>query len=317
MRDRIVFFGRDKHYGITLACYEELLRGLKSTEHELVLTVVTDDGSGEDGTLSGLAAASGLAWTKVPGNDVNGAGFLADLKRLAPSVCITVQFPMIYSPDLIGVPSRACLNVHRGWPLRGGSIDERAIFCRLDTYNVVLHHIDPGVDTGRIIDRVPVPVEPLEDGYSLVKKADEAGRRLFADSFLPLLGRAVPRGHEQKLDETSYGGKGSLSDRIDLAEPSAVTERRCRAFHHPRKHGAFLEMGGGRVYIVPPVDVVCAPAKKPSGTVLGFHDGIVLVKTADGAIGIRRCHLGDGRGIDFMSFIAKQNLQIGDNVRHY
>jgi len=275
LRERLVFFGRNQGYGVTLRCYRALLRHLESEAHDLVLTVATDDGADEGQTLTSLAEAAGKAVVQLKGNDPNAPEFVDRLRNLEPTLCITVQYPRIFKRALLSVPERGHLNLHRGWPLRGGSIDERAIYFQLPTYHMILHKMVPSIDAGNILGTVAFPLDPEETGHSLVGKADEAGERLFLEVFLPLLGKPIADGDPQDLAETVYGPKNSLDPALDFSLDRETVARKCRAFHHPRKLGAWWSERG--IYLPPPIEA---------------GDGIAIA-VADGHLIWDRGHRGD------------------------
>ncbi len=314
MKDKILFFGRNKNYNITHLCFNELLEFVKNTEHEVVMTVVSDDSHGSQDTLETLATKAGTPWMSVPNNDVNTDEFISKLKELKPTISITVQFPKIFKANLINVPERAFLNIHRGWPYRGGSIDERAIYTELSTYNVILHHITMGIDTGNIIGKVEVQISNSEDGYSLVDKADLAGKKLFIEYFLPLLGNPIPVGEKQVIEETVYGSKGDLSNIIDLSKSSIEIERLCRAFYHPRKAGACLKIKGENFYIFPPIEIITGKSSEEPGTILFLEKDRVILKTGDLKISITKCHKGDKNPILFGEQLLSMGFQVGDVI---
>ena len=312
MNERIVFIGRNKNYQITQLCYQELVKYTQDTKHQAVLTVVSDDNHGSEGTLEALAENAGLSWTSVTNNDVNDPKFIQKLKKLNPTILITVQFPKIFKSDLIETPERACLNIHRGWPYRGGSIDERAIYFKLKTYNVILHHMSTGIDTGNIIGKEAIQLNDTDDGFSLVKKADEAGRKLFIESFLPILGNPIPVSETQVIGETVYGSKGSLSNVIAFTDSAANIERLCRAFHHPRKMGAAIKVKSQYIFVIPPVEIISDSTDVKPGTILSLAENKVVLATGDLMIAINKCHTGDKKPISFSEVLKGIKMGVGD-----
>ncbi len=287
MRERIVFFGRNKGYGITLLCFKELIKLLKKeNNHSVVSVVTTDDGGYGYGTLRGLAQKEGISLLSAKGNDVNEPSFCEKLKRLEPTLFLVVQFPKIFSRDLIRIPSRACLNIHRGWPLRGGSIDERIIVGEHREYSLILHHIDEGVDTGNIIGRVSFAVSRGEHGYSLVKKADSKGRDLLKKYFFPLLGNDIPEGLIQQREKTVYGSKDCIQALFDPEMSFYDIEKLIRAFHHPRKKGVQVSLNDRIVYLHPGINFQKKSHNLSLGSMdiigdnlrIACRDGFILIK---------------------------------------
>ncbi|MEO5336320.1 MAG: hypothetical protein H7841_05440 [Magnetospirillum sp. WYHS-4] len=287
MGERIVFFGRNAGYGLTLSCFRELVKATRQGPHAVAATVVSDDHHGEDGTLEDLAAGAGLPILRPSGNDVDAPEFVSQVRGLSPTLGVVVQFPRIFSPELVAALGRDVLNLHRGWPLRGGSIDERAIVQGLDRYGLILHRIAGRIDGGNILARRDFPLASDETGYSIAAKADRVATDLFVDSFLPLLGGPIPEGEVQDLARTSYGAKGCLSDRIDLDRAAGDIERLIRAFHHPRKQGAGLALrwrGQDALLRVQPPATIGDAGGSPPGTVLDIDGDAATFATGQGSL---------------------------------
>ncbi len=250
INDRIIFVGRNTKYDITCNCFRFLAKSLSCSPHQIVAVVVSNDQG--PSSLSDIARSFNLPVLTPNNNDINDPGFVRILKNYNPTIMLTVQFPAIYRKDLIGVPSRACLNVHRGWPLRGGSIDQRSIVNKLEKYNIILHHIDEGIDTGPIIGKITFDTDPgRENGFTLDRKVSKAGLELIEKEFICLLGNPVKKGTSQDGLITDYENKWSEAEKI--INPGVMNfeeaEKQVRALHHPREKGALLKMNHGEYRI--------------------------------------------------------------------
>lgn len=311
MIEKIVFFGRNKNYKITQYCFVELLKYINKTHHEVVATVVSDDNHGAPDTLEAIAKRKCINWLSAESNDINDSAFITKLAGFKPTLFIVVQFPRIFGAQLLSLPKRGAFNIHRGWPLRGGSIDERAVYYKLPTYNVILHYLDLGIDTGNIVGKMGFQLSNREDGYSLVKKTDRIGRKVFCKYFLPLIGNFIPKGEKQNIEQTKYGVKGSISNKINLSKSSADIERLCRAFYHPRKSGALIKIMGQDIYLIPPVKIILESTHKSPGTVLSLNKSAAILATGDSRIVVSKCHIGDGKVKSFGHFLMRGGIKKG------
>lgn len=314
MDERIVFFGRNKDYKITQICFNELLKYIGPTSHQVVMAVVSDDNHNAADTLEAIAKKRGVHWLSAEYNDINHADFIAKLAKLRPTLFIVVQFPGLFKDDLLSLPERGALNLHRGWPFRGGSIDERAIYYKLPVYYVILHHLNSGIDSGNIIGKIGFRLSNKEDGYSLVQKNDKAGREVFLRYFLPLIGNPISKGEKQNIKDTVYGAKGSLSNKIDLSKSSGDIERLCRAFNHPRKSGVFLKIKGESVCLLPPIKVISAAGTGKPGTVLDLNKSSAILITGDSGIKVRKCRGNNNKVEFFGAFLIRKGIKVGDRI---
>lgn len=310
IHERVLFFGRNHGFEITLRSFARLAEAMGDLAHTIVQVIVSDDHHGEPDTLEALAEKAGLPWCAAPSNDVNAPAFVARLSALAPTLAITVQFPQLYQAPLRAITPRGCLNIHRGWPLRGGSIDERAILEGLRTYAVILHQVTDRIDAGPILASRSIEISDQEAGYSLAKKADAAGETLFVEAFLPLLGRQIPAGAPQKLSQTRYANKGAVPSMCDLREPAWRLERLARALEHPRKQGLRLLVGQQSVRLR---RVEVRQGVGEPGVVLAAEQDDVELACGTGSLRILTGEV-DGGQVSLQQLFQECGWGVGDNI---
>jgi methionyl-tRNA formyltransferase len=239
MDERLVFFGRNNAFNITKVCLEELLKN--KDKYSDLMVVVSDDNHDSKNSVEYLSKSNNIPVFYEPDNEVNSPYFVKKIQDFNPTKGVVVQFPKIFKKDLIDSFKGNLINLHRGWPYRGGSIDQRIIIHGLNKYNIVLHHIDEGVDTGNIINKVTFSVDSKENGYSLDNKVTEFGLKLFQGGFIPLLGGEIPKGEKQDKSKTIYGKKGCVDYQPDaLTMEAKEIESLIRAFNHPRNKPRIL-----------------------------------------------------------------------------
>ncbi|MDM8542693.1 formyltransferase family protein [Desulfococcaceae bacterium HSG9] len=245
--ERILFIGRNTRYAITTNAFLRLVESIRNTTHRIVGVVHThEDDYHDPNSLRRLAQKHGIKTISFTKNDINAPASLSTLSSFQATCFLVVQYPRIFDSSVISIPSNACLNIHRGWPLRGGSIDQRAIYYKQTKYFVILHKIDCGIDTGDILAKESVPIEwRTETGYSLDTKVTDAGGRLIRKGFFPRLETGDFTGTVQNVFQTQYENKWKPDRKIispkDINYDDA--ERLARALHHPRETGLVVKMG--------------------------------------------------------------------------
>ena len=245
--ERVLFIGRNTQYRITEGAFLRLLEGVLGSPHRIVAVVHTDDDDRHyPNSLRKLGQEYDIQTVSFENNDINAPSSLDILRNFDATLFLVVQYPRIFDTAVIAIPSKACLNIHRGWPLRGGSIDQRAIYYKQTDYFVTLHRIDCGIDTGDILARQPVPIDwRIETGYSLDARVTEAGEKLIEDSLLPRLGTGDFIGIKQHRLETQYENKWKSERKV--ISPDEINyedaERLARALHHPREEGLVVKIG--------------------------------------------------------------------------
>ncbi len=248
--ERILFIGRNTRYEITTNAFLRLYERIRGTGHTIEGVVHTHEDDRDDpGSLRRLARERGIETVSFARNDINAASGGDAGRSFGATIFLVVQYPKIFDRSVISVPSKICLNVHRGWPLRGGSIDQRAIYYYQAQYFLILHEIDSGIDTGDILAREGVAIDwRTETGYSLDAKATAAVEQLIDRVFLPRLETGDFTGTRQNRSETRYENKWGPDRKVVSAREIDYgdAERLARALHHPRERPLVVRIGGDR-----------------------------------------------------------------------
>ena len=219
---------------------------ISGTSHQVVGVVHTEeDDRHTHKSLRKLALENNIKNTSFKNNNINDTLALSTLKQFDATLFLVVQYPKIFGRSAFSIPGKACLNIHRGWPLRGGSIDQRAIYYKQSEYFIILHKIDLGIDTGDILYREPVKFNwRVDTGCSLDNKVAEAGKKLIVKGLIPRLRTGDFEGTKQNRPETKYENKWKSERRTILPEEVNYSdaERLARALNHPREEGLFLRI---------------------------------------------------------------------------
>lgn len=174
------------------------------------------------------------------------------LGSLGLDLLVSVHFPYLVPPSVLGLPARGCLNLHpaylpfnRGW--------HTATWAILDgtPLGATLHYMDEGIDTGRIVHQEKLEVEPADTAATLYPRLFALEVEVFKEGWR----RVVEEGSEG-TPQTGVGtahGKDDLRrsgvQRIELDEPASPRAllRRLRALTTSRvEEAAYFEERGRR-----------------------------------------------------------------------
>jgi methionyl-tRNA formyltransferase len=172
---------------------------------------------------------------------------------LEPDIGISVLFGHILTPAFLERFPRGCVNLHPAYlPWNRGAHPNVWSIIEGTPAGVTLHEIDAGIDTGPILARAEVPVEPTDTGETLYRKLEAAGLALFIGSWPALKAGTLP---PQPVGE----GEGSFHNVRDLASLDPIDPDRTytarelidliRARTFPPWPGAYFESEGRRVYL--------------------------------------------------------------------
>lgn len=230
--------------------------------------------------------------------DINDAVSVARLRDLAPDLMLTAFYPRIYTSELLSVPRLGSVNLHFA-PLpryRGSYPGAWAIINGETEHGVTLHVMDPGVDSGAIIDQRPLPIEPSDTGQTLYHRCEQVGLRILQDR-LPELVAGTIRTRPQVAGEALYYGRHyPLGGVVNFGWSSKQVVDYVRALRFP-PFDYPVTFHEGRPIQVRAAAAIEAPSSfSMPGAVLAADQPHVTVATADGAVVLSE--LVDARGRD-------------------
>ncbi len=178
---------------------------------------------------------------------------LDTIRSLRPEVGVSVCLGTILRPGLLRLLPAGCVNLHFGFlPYNRGAYPNVWSIIDDTPAGVTLHYIDEGIDTGAIIARRQVQVEPTDTGVSLYRKLELASVELFRETWPAIRASTaptVPQGTQkgsyhrvrdvQKIDEIQLDRQYTARELIDLM--------RARTF--PPHPGAYFRVGQRKVYL--------------------------------------------------------------------
>jgi methionyl-tRNA formyltransferase len=202
----------------------------------------------------------------------------ATLGALGADVFVVCAYGLILPKAVLELPRLGCVNVHFSLlpALRGASPVAGAILQGLTETGVTIMQMDPGLDTGPILDQQAEPIEPEDDTGTLEARLAALGASM-AVTVLDRLeqGETVARPQEDAL--ASYAPKLTPEDaRIDWAREAAAVAARVRAFR-PRP-GAWTTLSGRRLKVWK-VEVLDERSEAAPGTISPGAGGSMVVAT--------------------------------------
>ncbi len=214
-----------------------VLESLVQSEHEVILAVSQPDkpkGRGKE--LQKTPVKKKAEEYHIPvlqPKKVKEQQVVEQLRGMNPDCIVVVAFGQILSNEILELPKFGCINVHASLlpKYRGAAPIQWAVIDGLKETGVTIMQMDEGVDTGDILDKLTVPLEPTETGGSLFDKLSQLGGPLLLETLKKLEeGTAV---WEKQDDSQSTHAK--MLDRtignIDFAKPAAEIERLVRGLN--------------------------------------------------------------------------------------
>jgi methionyl-tRNA formyltransferase len=178
---------------------------------------------------------------------------LQAIRQFQPDIGLSILFDYILRADLIRLFPAGVINLHPAYlPYNRGQYPNVWSIIEGTQAGVTLHYVDEGIDTGDILGRKQVPVEPVDTGETLYRKLERASVELFKETW-PFIrtGQAhlIP---QEKKDGTYHRTRDvERIDHVDLNRMYTGRELidiiRARTF--PPYPGAYLIQQGRKVYL--------------------------------------------------------------------
>lgn len=260
-----------------------VLQALIDSRHDVVLVITREDrprGRGRTPvpTPVGEAAAAAGIPTLKPAS-INAPESLEVMRQADAGALVVAAFGQILRDDVLG--GWPCVNVHYSLlpAYRGAAPVERQLMDGVEETGTTIMLMDAGLDTGPIIESVPVPLARDDDAGSLLMKMARASG--------PALVRALDALEAGSLASTPQPGEGASvaakitdEDRpIDPRRTAVEIQNQVRALS---PHiGATLGIDGQvfKVWRVKPTNAAAVPG-------LVRDSGRVVLGTASGGLEI-------------------------------
>ncbi len=205
----------------------------------------------------------------------------AELADLAPDLVVVIAFARILKPSLLAIPKMGCVNLHASllpWG-RGASPIQQALLDGLDRTGWSVMLMDEGLDTGPVLARGALDIDPGWNAGDLSAALAEAGPDLLLS--------ALRDWRDGRIEAEAQPEEGATLTRkipreagaLDWKEPAESLARRVRALSP--EPGCWCRRDGARLGLV---EARVAEGSGVPGTVLQASAGILRVACGDGAL---------------------------------
>lgn len=231
---------------------EPALRALLDARAELA-AVVTLTGAGAARTsgavdLGALADPRGVPVIRT--DDLNDPAQVARVRALAPDLIVVVGWTRLLGEALLAVPPRGCVGFHASLlPRHRGRAPVNWAILRgeTETGNTMMF-LEPGADTGDIIDQRAVPIGPEDTCADVYAKVADAGASMLREHLPALLTGRAPRRAQDPSAASVLPKRTPEMGVTDWDRSPREVHDWIRALTHPYP-GAFALMGGRRVFL--------------------------------------------------------------------
>ena len=239
--------------------------------------------------------------------------FVEKLRQMEPDAIVVVAFGQILPKSILEIPRYGCVNIHASLlpKYRGAAPIQWAVIDGERESGVTTMFMNEGLDTGDMLEKEAVTLDPKETGGSLHDKLSAIGGRLIL-STLKGLEDGTLKGTPQTDEGTCYAKmlKKSLGD-IDWTMDAAAIERLIRGLNpwpsaYTCLHGKTLKIWDG--------DVLEREYGVEPGTVAEVAKDRLVVQTGQGSLAIRSLQLEGKKRMDAGDFLRGYAVEAGTRL---
>lgn len=248
------------------------------------------------------------------------------LREYNADIFVVAAFGQILSEEILSMPKYGCVNIHASLlpRYRGAGPIQWAIINGEEKSGVTIMQMDKGLDTGDMLLKEEVAIEPKETGDSLHDKLAEAGSRLIVEALAKLeRGELVPE--KQKEEESCYAKRLQKSmGRIDWQQSAKKLDCLIRGLlSWP---GAYTVLRGKNLKIWE-VEAIEEPENLPEGMalpeelshampgiVVGVEREAFYVKTGEGILKILAVQPEGKKRMPVREFLLGYQVKAGEQL---
>ena len=239
--------------------------------------------------------------------------FVEKLRQMEPDAIVVVAFGQILPKSILEIPRYGCVNIHASLlpKYRGAAPIQWAVIDGERESGVTTMFMNEGLDTGDMLEKEAVTLDPKETGGSLHDKLSAIGGRLIL-STLKGLEDGTLKGTPQTDEGTCYAKMltKSLGD-IDWTMDAAAIERLIRGLNpwpsaYTCLHGKTLKIWDG--------DVLEREYGVEPGTVAEVAKDRLVVQTGQGSLAIRSLQLEGKKRMDAGDFLRGYAVEAGTRL---
>jgi methionyl-tRNA formyltransferase len=253
---------------------------------EPVIVVTTTEQA--SGALSGavdlgqLAHEAGVPVLRI--DNINASGVVDTVQQLAPDLVVVVGWTRLIGPALLSIPRCGTVGFHASMlpHNRGRAPVNWAILRGEQTAGNTMMMLDPGVDTGDIVDQRGLAISPEDTCGSLYERVAAVGAEMLIGHLPALLDGTAPRRPQPATTSAPLPKRTPDMGVLDWDRSARAVHDWIRALTAPYP-GAFSSVSGRRVMVWrsrTPMPAISGPP----GLILACETDGVRVATRGGSV---------------------------------
>lgn len=236
--------------------------------------------------------------------------FIKELETIAPDVIVVVAYGQILPERILNLPKYGCINVHGSLlpKYRGAAPIQWAVLNGEEKTGITTMYMEKGLDTGDMIDKAEVVLDPKETAGSLHDKLMDMGAELLLETLEKLENGTIVR---TKQDDSQSCYAKMLSKemgKMDFSRSAKELEQWIRGMNP--WPSAYTTMNGKTLKIWD-ADVISYEGDEEPGTVVKVTKDTIVVAAGEGALALKEIQLAGKKRMPVQAFLLGSSVETG------
>lgn len=239
--------------------------------------------------------------------------FIEEMKELNPDVIVVVAFGQIIPKEILDLPKYGCINIHASLlpRYRGAAPIEWVIINGEKETGITTMYMAEGIDTGDMILKETVSIDPKETSATLHEKLSKVGADLLIKTLCQLEeGTAI----REKQDDSKSNYVSIIKKelgRIDFSKSAEEIERLIRGLNPWPSAYTSLD---GKTLKIWDADVLEQNIDGNNGDIVEVTKDSILVKTGKGLLKINELQLEGKKRMSVEAFLRGYTVTKGSTL---
>lgn len=294
------------------------LRSLISAGHEIAAVVTQPDKPKGRGKAMAYSAVKELAIQEnlpvlQPVKIKQDEEFFEELKKINPDCIVVAAFGQMLPKAILDLPKFGCINVHASLlpKYRGAAPIQWVVINGEKEAGVTIMHMDVGCDTGDMIIKDQLTLDPKETAGSLHDKLAVLGGNLIVKALKMIEEGTAPREQQDESQFTYFGMLKKEDGKIDFNKSAVAIERLIRGLNPWPSAYTSMEGKGLKLW---QADVIDGPKKGECGEILEVTKDSIVVQTGEGYLAITELQLEGKKRMPVDAFIRGYEVNVGTKL---
>ena len=239
--------------------------------------------------------------------------FVSVLRDLNPDVIVVVAYGQILPESILNIPKYGCINVHGSLlpKYRGAAPIQWSVLDGEEKTGITTMYMEKGLDTGDMIDKVELTLDPKETAGSLHDKLMVRGADLLLETLEKLENGTAVRTKQD--DSLSCYAKMLTKDmgQVDFSKSAVEIERLIRGLNP--WPSAYTSMDGKTMKLWD-ADVTPYDGDAEPGTIVDVTKEAIVAATGEGALALKEIQLAGKKRMKVSAFLLGYHVETGTKL---